>query len=191
VKALHIEIDRVHQIVARSRIKFLYSSKATGFPLGFKMRLIQDHRLLTSTQAKAKAASLKAHQARLPATLDLINKQTKATHWQIIMNILDPIQPTCKLFHAVNKMYIRDSFIFRFHPSCSQQAREVVTGLLVFLTGLWEGTINTMKFHKFFTNGVIKCTCDAWWDTDTLCIVTKASQEMANILTYDTDLISP
>jgi len=48
-----------------------------------------------------------------------------------------------------------------------------------------------MKFHKFFTNGAIKCTCNAWWDTDTLCIVTKANQEMANILTYDADLIFP
>jgi len=110
---------------------------------------------------------------------------------QIMMNIPDPVQLTCKLFHAVNKMYIHDGFIFCFHPSCSQQAREVVTGLLVFLTGLWEGTINMMKFHKFFTDGAIERARKAWWDTDTLCVVTKADQEMANILTYDTDLIFP
>jgi len=76
-------------MVTRSQIKYLYSSKATVFPLGFKMRLIHDHRLLTNTQAKAKAASLKAHQARFlsqmeacstwePAALDLIDKQTQA-----------------------------------------------------------------------------------------------------------------
>ena len=63
VKALHIEIDWVHQMVTWSHIEFLYSLKATVFPLGFKMRLVQDHRLLTNTQAKAKAACLKAHQA--------------------------------------------------------------------------------------------------------------------------------
>jgi len=60
--------------------------------------------------------------------------------------------------------------------------REVVAGLLMFLTGLWEGTINTMKFHKFFTNGAIECVHNAWWDTDMLCVVTTADQEMANIL---------
>ncbi len=37
VKALHIEIDRVHQTLTRSYIEFLYSSRATVFPLGFKM----------------------------------------------------------------------------------------------------------------------------------------------------------
>jgi len=63
VKALHIEIDRTHQTVTRSQIKNLYSSKATVFPLGFKMQLVRDHRLLTNTQAKEKAASLRAHQA--------------------------------------------------------------------------------------------------------------------------------
>jgi len=94
-----------------------------SFSLGFKMRLICNHQLLTNTQAKAKATSLKAHQARFlsqmetcstwePATLDLIDKQTQANLQQIIMNIPDPVQPTCKLFHAVNKMYIHDGFIF-------------------------------------------------------------------------------
>jgi len=118
-----------------------------------------------------------------PATLELIDKQTQANLQQIIMNIPDPVQPACKLFHAVNKMYIHNGFIFHFHPSHSQQAREVVTGLLVFLTGLWEGTINTMKFHKFFTDGAIERARKAWWDTKTLCVVTRANQEMANILT--------
>jgi len=30
---------------------------------------------------------------------------------------------------------------------------------------------------------------DAWWDAKKLCIVTKADQEMANILAFKTDLI--
>jgi len=63
--------------------------------------------------------------------------------------------------------------------------------LLVFLTRLWCNTINTMKFNKFFTDGAIECSKDAWWDACSLSIVTKANQEMANILTYDTDLIFP
>jgi len=48
-----------------------------------------------------------------------------------------------------------------------------------------------LKFHKFFTDRAIKRAKDTWWDTDTLSMVTKADQEMANILTYDMDLIFP
>ena len=107
------------------------------------------------------------------------------------MNIPDPVHLASKLFHAVNNMYSRDGFIFRFHPSQSQQVREVVAGLLVFLTGLWDGMINMAKLLKFFTDGAIERAKDAWWDTDTLCVATKADQEMTNILTYDMDLIFP
>jgi len=39
VKALHIKIDKVHQTMTRSWIEYLCSSKATIFPLRFKMRL--------------------------------------------------------------------------------------------------------------------------------------------------------
>jgi len=137
------------------------------FPLGFKMHLVRDHQLLTNVQAKAKTASLHAHQARFlaqmetcstweEATVDLIDHQTQANLWQIIMNILDPVQLMCKLFHAVNKMYIHNRYIFCFHPNRSQQAREVVAGLLVLLKGLWTDTIDTHKFNKFFTEGAIE-----------------------------------
>jgi len=43
IKALHVEIDQVHQTLTRSQIKFLYSSRATVFPLGFNMHLVRDH----------------------------------------------------------------------------------------------------------------------------------------------------
>jgi len=126
-----------------------------------------------------------------PATINLIDRQTQAALQQIIMNIPDPVHLVSKLFHAVNKMYSRDRFIFQFHPSQSQQAREVVARLLIFLTGLWEGMINMAKFHKFFTDGAIERARDSWWDTETSCMATKANQEMTNILMYDTDLIFP
>jgi len=143
VKALHIKIDQIQQTVTRRHIEYLYSSKAMVFLLGFKMQLVQDHWLLTNMQAKEKAASFCAHQARFlaqmencstwePATINLIGQQMQATLHQNIMNILDPMQLACKLFHAINKMYIRDGFIFQFHPSHSQQVREVMARLLVF-----------------------------------------------------------
>jgi len=72
------------------------------------------------------------------------------------IHILDPAQPATKLFHAVNKMFSRDGHIFWVHPSRTQQAWEVVAGLLVFLKVLWEGIIPNNKFHKFFNDGMIE-----------------------------------
>jgi len=63
------------------------------------------------------------------AMLDLYDNQTKANLQQLIMNIPNPLQPMCRLFHVVNKMFIRDGYIFCFHASRSQQAREVVAEL--------------------------------------------------------------
>jgi len=49
--------------MSRSRIKELYSSKATVFHLGIKMHFVRDYHLLTnSQQAKVKAECSKAHQ---------------------------------------------------------------------------------------------------------------------------------
>jgi len=152
------------------------------------MRMVSDHCLLTNMQAKAKAASLRLHQAQFLAqmqmcltckvvTLDLIDRQTQVNLHQIIMNIPDLVQATWKLFHAVNKMYIQDSYIFQFHPSWSQQAREVVAGLLVFLKGLWNDTTNMQKFNKFFMDGTIEQSKDAWWDSAMLSVITKVDQE--------------
>jgi len=62
VKALHIEIDKCNQGGNWSQIEALYSSKATTFPLGIKMHFVQDHHLLTNSQAKAKVECLHAHQ---------------------------------------------------------------------------------------------------------------------------------
>jgi len=57
-KALHIEIDKGDPANCRHALEKLYSSAATTFPLGIKMRLVRDQKLLTNMKAKAKAASL-------------------------------------------------------------------------------------------------------------------------------------
>ncbi len=51
--------------------------------------------------------------------------------------------------------------------------------------------INTNKFHKIFNDGAIKQSHNTWWDAKTPRMVTKANQEMANILAFDTNLIFP
>jgi len=110
------------------------------------MCLVRDHHLLTNMPSKTKVASLQAHQARFLAQmetcstweivmLDLVDRQTQVILRQIIMNIPDPSNPKCKLFHAVNKMFIQDGYIFCFHLSRSQQAREVVGQIISLLDG--------------------------------------------------------
>jgi len=68
------------------------------------MRFVCDYRLLTNSQAKAKADCLWAHQecflAQMEtctmweiATLDLEDHSMEATLRQLIMNIPDPVNP--------------------------------------------------------------------------------------------------
>ncbi len=62
VKTLYIEIVRVHQTTTHCSFVHMYSSKASVFLLGIKMRIVMDHRLLTYAQVKAKADCLWSHQ---------------------------------------------------------------------------------------------------------------------------------
>jgi len=166
------------------------------------MRLVRDYKLLTNTKAKAKADSLRSNQQRFLAnmetcitweisTLDLPDTTLGANLRHIIMNIPDPEKPEEKLFHAVNKMLRHDGYIFRFNPSRSQSAREVVAGLLVFLQGTWASTLAPDKFHKFFTGPAIERAADAWWDSQERCVVTKADAEMDELMQQDVDLTFP
>jgi len=50
------------------------------------------------------------------ATLDLLDKILGANLRHLIMNIPDPENPSECLFHAVNKMFRHDGYIFQFHP---------------------------------------------------------------------------
>jgi len=120
IKALHININIIHQGVNQSRIKHLYSLSAMVFPLGINMRFVHNYCLLTNSQAKAKVACLWAHQELFLsqmetctmweiASLDLEDHATKATLQQLIMNIPDLANPKSRLFYLVNKMFLNPS----------------------------------------------------------------------------------
>jgi len=172
VKALHLDINKADPPDSKKRIELMYASSAVNFPLGIKMRLVRDLKLLTNPKAKDKALSLRVTQDQFLhqtetcitweiATIDLINKTLRMSFRAVLMNIPDPTEPAAKLFHSVNITFNCDGYIFCFHPSHSQTARDVVAGLLVFLTGIWSGIIDPTKFHKFFRprrlNGLMKC----------------------------------
>jgi len=202
VKALHLEINVSEPYASRRRVETIFSSTAEVFPLDIKLRLVRDARLLTNPMVKAKATSLRSLQQRFGtqmescltweiATLDLPDKTLQANLRQLILAIPDPDYPHQKLFHSVSKTFTEDGHIFRYHPSKSQHAWGVVTGLLVFLKGMWSEQMDTKKFHKFFNEGAIDRATDSWWDTETKCVITRADAEMENILHQDDDYHFP
>jgi len=87
--------------------------------------------------------------------------------------------------------FSQDAAILRFHPSKSQNARDVVVGLCVYLKGLWQGVIDENKLNKFFTDTALDRAKDAWWDPSQKCVVVQADTEMEAILQEDKDLIFP
>jgi len=94
------------------------------------MHFVRDYRLLTNSQAKAKAECLWAHQERFLmqmetcitweiANLDLKDHSSEATLHQLIMNIPDPANPKSRLFHLVNKMFSKP----QIHPPFPSQPK--------------------------------------------------------------------
>ncbi len=200
IKALHIDLNKSDPQEYKCRLEALYSSSAKTFPLGIKMRLVRDFKLLTNINAKEKARSLRATQGQFLqqtetcitweiATIDLEDKTLRNSLRAILMNIPDPEHLDMKLFHSVNKMFKQDGYIFRFHPSRGQNAREVVAGLLVFLKGIWSGVVNVEKFNKFFSVTALERAKEAWWDPENRCVITKADRELELLLTADKDMI--
>jgi len=166
------------------------------------MQLVQDARLLTNPTVKAKATSLRSLQNHFAsqmescltweiATLNLPDKTLQSNLRQLILAIPGPDHPHQKLFHLVSKTFMEDSHIFQFHPSKSQHARGVVTGLLAFLKGMWSKHMDTKKFHKFFNEGAIDRIIDSWWDTATKNVLTCADTEMEKLLHQDNDYHFP
>jgi len=146
VKTLHVEIDKVHQGVNCSIIELLYLSTAFVFPLGIKMHFVHNYRFLTNSQVKAKAECLKYHQEQFLSQMDTciymgncVFGSRRSFHGSnttaVNMNIPDPANPLLCLFHSVNKMFSAMASILHFYPSHSQNVRDVVAGLCIYMKG--------------------------------------------------------
>jgi len=201
IKVLHLDINKGDPLEHKHWLESLYSSSAINFPLGIKMRLIRDFKLLTNIKAKEKAHSLHATQGQFLqqtetcitweiATIDLEDKTLHNSLHYILMNIPDPENFGQKLFHLVNQMFNKNGSILRFHPTCSQNAQDIVAGLCVYIKGLWQGLIDEQKFNKFFTDTALDRAKDAWWDPQQRCVITQADEEMTAILKTDSDIYS-
>jgi len=112
------------------------------------------------------------------------------------MNILDPIQPSCKLFHVVNKIYIWDSYIFRFHPNWSQQAWEVVAckdsrwptvngiNFDISIFGNFSNQAHMCNMEKYHPCKTTKSNATSTTDTDSvISLVTLSESNIQMLLT--------
>jgi len=66
-----------------------------------------------------------------------------------------------------------------------------VTGMLVFLKGVWGTHMDTTKFNKFFNDGAIDRATDSWWDKESKTVVTRADAEMEKLSNQDDDYNFP
>jgi len=174
LKALHVEIDANSADASWKKIENLYLSRASIFPLGFKLWLVPDIKTLTNTKARAKVASLHETQKQFMYTetcitwkitiIDLVDKTLKADLCTIVMNIPDLAKLDKKLFLAVHWMFFKNCFIICFNLNKSYYAHEVVVGLMVFLQGLWNGILDVHKCDIFFMTTAVEQAQDAWWD---------------------------
>jgi len=116
------------------------------------------------------------------STINLEDRTLRTSLCYVLMNIPNPKKTSELLFHLVSKMVVKDTFIFHFHPSKSQLAREIIAGLLVFLKGIWGGILPADKLHKFFTADTLTHAKDAWWDPESKCVITMADVELEKLV---------
>ena len=195
-RALHIEVNRTTANDDRPIIEKLYSRTSEYCPLGIKMQLVPPVYTLMNPRVVGKAVSMRERQKSFLAhsdsctswelvTLDLWDDALQADLRTILHLLPDPKKPDSRLFLAVNPMFDCDGFVFRFHPSKSATAREVVAGLRVFLGGVWEDMIAPMKFNKYFTATAIERAQNTWWDPVEKCVVTSADTTLDNLVDDD------
>ena len=148
VKALHVEctVDKLQEV--QDKLSKWYSSSATKFPDGTKMRLVPTFTSLNSMNNKTKFASCLARQAALTAglasavtreistnlLLDWKDPITKKSFRQILMEIVPENKPGTTLFHTIDRQFKSDAIVnFQFHPENALEANNLIAGLVPFL----------------------------------------------------------
>jgi hypothetical protein len=189
-------VDKLQEV--QDKLLKWYSSSATKFPDGTKMRLVPTFTSLNSMNNKTKFASCLARQAALTAglasavtreisnnlLLDRKDPITKKSFRQILMEIVPENKPGATLFHTINRQFKSEAIVnFQFHPENASEANNLIAGLVPFLRDSGH------SFHlKMFTPEALQRHAKAKWNPETREADSETDAELANLLAEDDDL---
>jgi hypothetical protein len=187
VQTAEKDVDEVQEILSK-----LYSSRATEFPLGMRMRYVSIIHDISSMKALEKFHLLRnrqdgwcqQHQAKTVDTLaavDTIAGTTGKTLRDMIMAIPATTGNTSTpLYMAINAPWRGKGFVISYHPDKADEAATILNGLYPRLFAQYGDSIN-----NFFTAKGLKKGRTMTWDPVTNQVSSTFDDEIAGV--YDAD----
>jgi len=150
VRAIHIDVEKTASKETCKRIAGVYSPQATTFPLGIKMRIVEEITTESSPTFRTNAINLQSWQAQfLSQTATCLIKVDSqhitytagilATLRQIGSQITSLGHTKQQLFHAVSPMVKKEGYIVRYLLQHSTEARTTLDQIPVLVLGTHVG----------------------------------------------------
>jgi hypothetical protein len=187
IRAVHLRVDSHLQDEAQDALEEIYSSKASEFPLDYKMRLIPPKdRMQNPLNADAFEvlrlcqrnfiSNMKMIQTWEIASLHTPSPNVPISLHMALMRIPSPNFPKTQMFHCADKPSVRAPCSLWVHPLDEQFARSLVAGLIPYLRhemrkalpGNVPFSIDDNKFmarhlYRFFNEMAVKRSMRSDW----------------------------
>jgi hypothetical protein len=192
VQTAEKDVEEVQDILSK-----LYSSRATKFPLGMRMRYVSIIHDISSMQALEKFHLLRnrqdgwcqQHQAKTVDTIAAVDTtvgRTGKTLRDMIMAIPATTGNTgTPLYMAINAPWRGKGFVISYHPDKADEAATILNGLYPRLFAQYGDSIN-----NFFTAKGLKKGKTMTWDPTTNQVSSAFDDEIAGVYEADPEMMS-
>lgn len=195
--AVHIEADSKEAKKVERGLKKLYGTASTAFPLGIRMRLVSEYRLVKGNPTNsAKHTRLRIRQANFLqmikgcpaddiAQLDYKVAALDNTSLREMIMAIVSTNPTTPgpLYHSVGLDW-KGRFMLTFLAHKEDEAIMIADGIIPYIIH-HHGN----KASSFFDPDALLDKQDWRWDTKTLSIVNPLTEELEGLETLDTDFV--
>ena len=194
LKAVHLECARKDERSARLRLKKLYSTASTEYPLGIRMRLIPEYRDIKGNVSNIKkVANIRAKQAHFLKALendstddimnlDVTHSTLNLTLREMIMSIQSWGDYEANLFHGINQSWKGNKITFSFLPMQSNAAKMIIDGIIPFIRSKYGD-----EALDFFVPEAVDTKSDWSWDDEKKVIINPMSKDLAELDEADAD----
>lgn len=194
LKGVHLECTRSDERSARTRLKQLYLTDSTEYPLGIRMRLIPEYKDIEGNINNIKkVANLKAKKAHflkalsyetsdIIMDLDITHSTLKLTLRGMVMSIKSWDEKPSTLFHGVNQSWKGSKIKFSYLPTHAYAAKMRIDGLIQYLRHKYgDDAID------FFVPGAVHSKSDWTWDDVNKVIINPMSKDLEMLDEADAD----
>lgn len=203
-RAIHIECAQQDKEKVAATFGKYYSSKATHFPYGTKMRIVPLFQRLTDSTAKRKFAKLLNRQNGwckqvLTTTMegiaiDIDNPKDLAfgggkTLREILMKWKheDGKKKITPLFNSIDLAWHKRGYVFQYHPSKENIAQAMIKGMISRLSSQYPNVTQEAMYSHFKPEAILE-NAQMIWDPENKIMKSKADEAICDIFGVDSDM---